>query len=869
MLRRLSQIFCGFFLGYLGLPARRYRSYYCSLATPVVVGICLGITIQMLFMEVGCYSEGLRQTADQMMQSKSAKSILKRSLNDTVPDDDNSDFEARIIAVPTRNNTVNTNVTRPRFYRPHFALDELKVKEKLFVAVLTSANSLEKFGTAVDKTMAKHFPEVIFFSSGKPKSEPAGLKLVAFDDKKPEMLPILVLTYIKENLADEYDFYLFVTDKTYLRAQKYHELVRHISVKEDVYMGALGLDRNFCALEGGVLLSFSIMSQVLSELPYCTLKVQPGNPGASFGSCVHLASQKFCMPWAGDLKLKFYRLDNFDYDTDIEQLKTDPYFNQSLTFYPMPDDTSFYKLHRYFCTIALTEVQKKIALAKADIIDLSKFAPGGHNSITWPIGTQQPYKEISRFSVIQWTYFTETQMFLDNELTNVEDISGVHIPDVNDIKKETMENLNKKYPSRYKLEKIINGYRRFDPTRGMEYILDLLLLDKKNNNVETFKRVHLVRPLGKVELIQTPFVTESTPLHIILPLRPEHVDYFEMFLYTYARSCIETKEDVFLIVALLYPSSLSADQKDPFAKSKTTIDNISKKYNTPKAKLYWKALENVVTDINIIDNLQSEFKTDVLILMITVNMEMSPDFTKQYLNRVRINTVQRAQVFFPVGFWQYRPNLIYDKKPFPASVEIGQRLGLYDTKTADTAGFYLSDYKTARKIVGRPTDIFSMFVTSKKFHVLQAVEPNLKLKWMNITCDQRLTEEKYQQCVTHNLEGLASQPHLAKLIYEHQRGSISKPDNAKIDPKMANKPHQAVNQKSAHKSSKQKPAVNQKTVTDRPIAPFMKKPRRVPSPKYKMQSPKLKLHKVNFDKSMDDPLGEGMLLVNPKLPIKF
>lgn len=39
-------------------------------------------------------------------------------------------------------------------------------------------------------------------------------------------------------------------------------------------------------------------------------------------------------------------MEDFDYDQDINRLKTEPDFNQSLTFYPMPDDISYYKLHR-------------------------------------------------------------------------------------------------------------------------------------------------------------------------------------------------------------------------------------------------------------------------------------------------------------------------------------------------------------------------------------------------------------------------------------------------------------------------------------------------------------------------------------------
>lgn len=421
-------------------------------------------------------------------------------------------------------------------------------------------------------------------------------------------------------------------------------------------------------------------------------------------------------------------------------------------------------------------------------------------------------------------------------------ITGADRQDISDIKKVCLENLDKKYHSQFLLKRIMNGYRRSDPTRGMEYILDLLLADRLHPGVETIKRVHLVRPLGKIELVPMPYVTENMMITVILPLQPDDIAVFDMFMDSYARTCLQSMEDVRLIVALMYPvsKSNSTNPRDPFARSKASINDYTKRYIT-KGKLSWKALDNVLSDITVVDRLQGEFKIDALILMTTVNMEMSPDLTNNYFNRVRMNTIKGKQVFFPMGFWQYRPNLMYNKKPFPASVEIGQRLGQYSTRSAEHASFYLSDYRTARKVLSTKTvDIFSMFVTYKNFHVFRAVEPNLKLKWMNLTCDPRVAAEKYQQCITRNIEGLASQHHLALLIYEQRNEVISQSNiyKAKIIPER-NDPVQVVPQDSG---------------IIHPPEPTVLKPEDV----------ELKLHEENVRPPPADPQAEGMILVHPK-----
>ena len=50
-------------------------------------------------------------------------------------------------------------------------------------------------------------------------------------------------------------------------------------------------------------------------------------------------------------------------------------------------------------------------------------------------------------------------------------------------------------------KKLANGYRRFDPQRGMEYILDLILnvlLEGTTDPIEINHRVELLRPLSEV-----------------------------------------------------------------------------------------------------------------------------------------------------------------------------------------------------------------------------------------------------------------------------------------------------------------------------------------------------------------------------------
>ena len=127
-----------------------------------------------------------------------------------------------------------------------------------------------------------------------------------------------------------------------------------------------------------------------------------------------------------------------------------------------------------------------------------------------------------------------------------------------------------------------------------------------------------------------------------------------------------------------------------------------------------------------------KMQPNTLTLLGSVDVELNAEF----LNRVRMNTIQGWQVFFPIGFMEYKPNLVYKEKPYPKSVEVKKDLGHFDKRSFDHASFYLSDYAAARvkiqddvpvsltgnsKIIPK-YDIYDMFLKTE-LHVFRAVEP--------------------------------------------------------------------------------------------------------------------------------------------------
>lgn len=189
--------------------------------------------------------------------------------------------------------------------------------------------------------------------------------------------------------------------------------------------------------------------------------------------------------------------------------------------------------------------------------------------------------------------------------------------------------------------------------------------------------------------------------------------------------------------------------------------------------------------------MSSELDDDALIFMCTIGMLLNVEL----LNRVRINTIPGWQVFFPIGFWQFKPNIIYEKKPFPTEIEFSSKTGHYDVLSYEHGSFYNSDYKEARKSMIEAEllnyDIYEMFVRYGKLHVFRAVEPEFKHYYMHLECLPSSPTALFDRCVERKAQNLATRSQLAKRIFQYQDkrdAFLKNGDNHQQNPENGNTP---------------------------------------------------------------------------------
>jgi len=202
--------------------------------------LILGVTIGLLFslivsplLETGCLF------SSPVLESDSSSSIIN-----------NDEYEPLInlAGKPQRAQKIPQTILRPRYYST-----ELGIREKIFVGILVNQASVDGLAVAVNKTVTHWVDKTIFFvdAAGGLKLNLSLMKIpgiVGFTDSRNVLKPFHMIKYIIDNYLDEYEFFMLIKDSTYLNADKLMNLVKHVSVSEDVYASGTVVSTNYCSL---------------------------------------------------------------------------------------------------------------------------------------------------------------------------------------------------------------------------------------------------------------------------------------------------------------------------------------------------------------------------------------------------------------------------------------------------------------------------------------------------------------------------------------------------------------------------------------------------------------------------------------------
>ncbi|XP_026957269.1 chondroitin sulfate glucuronyltransferase isoform X2 [Sagmatias obliquidens] len=648
-------------------------------------------------------------------------------------DQSDEDFKPRIVPYYRDPNKPYKKVLRTRYIQT-----ELGSRERLLVAVLTSRATLSTLAVAVNRTVAHHFPRLLYFTGQRGARTPAGMQVVSHGDERPAWLMSETLRHLHTHFGADYDWFFVMQDDTYVQAPRLAALAGHLSINQDLYLGrteefiGAGEQARYCHGGFGYLLSRSLLLRLWPHLDGCRGDILSARPDEWLGRCL------------------------------IDSLGIG-------------------------C----------VSQHQAQIRNLTVLTPEGEAGLSWPIGLPAPFTPHSRFEVLGWDYFTEQHTFSCADGAPKCPLQGASRADVGDAVETALEQLNRRYQPRLRFQKqrLLNGYRRFDPARGMEYTLDLLLeaVTQRGHRRALARRVSLLRPLSRVEILPMPYVTEATRVQLVLPLLVAEAAAAPAFLEAFAAGVLEPREHALLTLLLVYgPREGGRGAPDPFLGVKAAAAELERRY--PGTRLAWLAVRaEAPSQVRLLDVVSKKHPVDTLFFLATVWTRPGPEV----LNRCRMNAISGWQAFFPVHFQEFSPALAPQRSPqgppgagpdppSPPGAEPARGApvgGRFDRQASAEGCFYNADYLAARarlagELAGQEEEealegleVMDVFLRFSGLHLFRAVEPGLVQKFSVRDCSPRLSEELYHRCRLSTLEGLGARAQLAVALFEQEQAN--------------------------------------------------------------------------------------------------
>ncbi|XP_026789393.3 chondroitin sulfate synthase 2 [Pangasianodon hypophthalmus] len=751
---------------------------------PVVVGISLGFTLSLLsvtWVDESCGYGAVGVTEEAPVAAPGGAKGARKPSSIATGNAEEDDFQPKIVPY----NKPAQQEPPKKVFRAKYASTELGIHERLFVAVMTSKNSLNTFAVAVNRTLNHHLDgRLIFFTSSHTRKVPHGMFVVAHGHEHPVPNMFQTVQYLLEHHVAEYDWFYILQDDTYIQPDRLKTLVGHLSMDLQLYMGHPGefiggeAQGRYCHGGSGFLLSRALLLKLKPFLERCRTDIVSVRPDEWLGRCIIDYAGISCVKEHEGLLYNYFEMKKtMDLSGDES-----PDFQNALSVHPVSSPEQMYRLHRYFTERELQKTYEEIKKLQAEIKNISHLAVDGNRSAAWPVGVPPPFEPKSRFEVLRWDYFTEEQLFSCADGSPKCQLSGADRADVDDVINVAVAELNKKYSPVLQLSspQLVNGYRRFDPTRGMEYTLDLQLRAETESGSGQLvsRRVHLLRPLSRVEIIPMPYVTEATRVHILLPLTSADRTTAVQFLDRCASGLFEPAENAILSFLFLYEpaEAQKVGTDDVFAEVKAKVAAIERRF--PNVKVPWISVKTENPGLlRVLDVVSRKHPADTLFLLATADTALNSEF----LNRCRMNAISGWQVFFPIHFQNFNPRVAYPDQALPTATDLVREAGHFDRYSFEEACFYNGDYMTARARMDADAhedeelleslDTYDVFVRYSGLHVFRAVEPALRQEYRNHTCDARLSEDIFHRCLQSKRESIGSRSQLAMLMFEQEQGN--------------------------------------------------------------------------------------------------
>uniref|UniRef100_A0A915ADX7 Hexosyltransferase n=1 Tax=Parascaris univalens TaxID=6257 RepID=A0A915ADX7_PARUN len=667
-------------------------------------------------------------------------------------------------------------------------VNQAKEPRLLLVGVMTAAKYVDTRAYNVWRTWGQHIPgKILFFVAEQTKTVHEGMPLVQLkgvnDIYPPQKKSFAMLKWMADNHLNDFDWFMRADDDLYVRGDKLERLLRSLDSDKAQFLGqaglgnsaeygqlALGQQDNYCMGGPGVVMSRETLRVVAPYLRSCLTEMLTTHEDVELGRCIRKHVGVACT-WNYEMRTLFHNNQTVPhaYEGGISELR------RAITLHPIKRPSIMRRMHAHNRALLLTALRSRRVALIGDL-PMTK-SPSLTRHVANTTRDLRHWDFISSNSIL----FCTGQVNCPRHTVDLSVRTAI-----GDVVTQLFDEFNSNARQRGRVLQFQNiqyGYVRVEPRFGVDYVLDMVLWFKKfrpphRATLSVRRHAYVQQTFGSLEMTSDAALRETLRQRTdkVIRLRKvnssEEVDWSKVALPP-------QQSHVFIILPL-------SGRADTFRRFTDHLRNICQDRN--RFSLVVVLFTSSPEEDSAISATLRELRSDIDVQVIEMGQALfnrglalargaaalTPDalmfftdvdmlFTCETLDRIRLNTVRGAQVYFPIVFSEYSPEMWSDNdRLLSDAFHYGRRRGYFRHFGFGLVSLYRADLDLVGglnvNIKGwgmEDVDLFEKCVRSP-LRILRAPDPGLVHIYHTVRCADSMPEAQYTMCIGSKAASLAS-----------------------------------------------------------------------------------------------------------------
>ena len=436
---------------------------------------------------------------------------------------------------------------------------------------------------------------------------------------------------------------------------------------------------------------------------------------------------------------------------------------KAITLHPFKDHKYIYGMKQY-------QHQAKIRELKAKMMNITDYIEEMNKQIE---SHSQKQGHQSRDEILRWSFLKENKYFPYIEQI----VPSRHFLD---LLKKHLKLLNRWISDNTKpivssFKHFNYGYQALNPKYGETTIINEQVQFSQSNS--TNRQYKIVQRFGELELDGIEDTESNKKVNFVIPLygRPEP---FLRFIKTFENVALKTNESVSLSVVFFRDGKTKAQYKE----IDRMIHQLSTKYHSHDSHLI--PLQGSFQRAIAFQKAVSLFADNALLFLVDIDCNIDQNI----LHRIRSNTHQGRQAFFPIMFSQYNPRIVslfnttYGRNE---NEMFASNKGYWRASSYGQVALYKSDFdavggfNTDIKGWGKEDTDFASRILHKRLGIFRSPDPGLVHIYHKIKCDPHLKKDQFRMCLGTMKATYGSDQALSDIVYNMTlKTAKDKPDSS-------------------------------------------------------------------------------------------